>query len=243
MNIDIIDCCECWRLQCLWSTDNMLHVHVCRETPGHGPHPFWQWTLAPPPTKKNIFSLHFYNLCDNFVKKLVSEITKCRKLQGDIVRVTPGFAPGPQWVLSPTPSLMCSPSWSSGSASDAVLCFSDEDCGITFFSGPTGVVTSPNYHLISRPHSFSCVYRIDVDRTKTVTLDSLSFSLAGWSSDSSKDICRYEWLTVGFQISAISGNLIFIILWIFIMVLTKKWISVHTQSIVVINSKSTRWSY
>src|SRR6218665_3717459 len=35
-------------------------------------------------------SLNFSNLCDNFVNKLlVSEIRKCRQLQGDFVPLTP----------------------------------------------------------------------------------------------------------------------------------------------------------
>jgi len=46
------------------------------------------------------------SLCDNFVKKVISEIRKCRQLQGDFVPLTPlpgalpldpigGFAPKP----------------------------------------------------------------------------------------------------------------------------------------------------
>ena len=43
-------------------------------------HPFWLWTLAPINRRKTFFSLNFPNLCDHFVKKLVSEIRKCRQL-------------------------------------------------------------------------------------------------------------------------------------------------------------------
>jgi len=52
------------------------------------PHPFWQWTLAPP-HKEKIFSLNFQNLCDNVVKKLVSEKRKCHQLQRDFTDEVP----------------------------------------------------------------------------------------------------------------------------------------------------------
>jgi len=55
---------------------------------GHGPHPFWQWTFAPPLKKIFFISLNFPNLCDNFVRKLVSEIRKCHQLQGDFFPLT-----------------------------------------------------------------------------------------------------------------------------------------------------------
>ena len=51
-------------------------------------------------------SQNFQNLCDNFVKKLVIEIRKCRQLQGDFVPLTlmtRGFAPGPQRGSAPHP--------------------------------------------------------------------------------------------------------------------------------------------
>ncbi len=45
-----------------------------------GLHAFWQWTFVPPPAKNKLIVVNFPNLCDNFVKKLVSEIRKCRLL-------------------------------------------------------------------------------------------------------------------------------------------------------------------
>src|SRR6218665_921380 len=49
-----------------------------------------KWDCAPPPmlayTPLTLATcLNFPNLCDNFVKKLVSEIRKCHQLQGDFV--------------------------------------------------------------------------------------------------------------------------------------------------------------
>ena len=38
--------------------------------------------------RKSYSSLYFSNLCDNFVKKLASEIRKCCQLQGDKVTLT-----------------------------------------------------------------------------------------------------------------------------------------------------------
>ena len=40
---------------------------------------------GPPTGKGKIFSPNFPNFCDYFVKKVVSEIRKCRQLQRDIL--------------------------------------------------------------------------------------------------------------------------------------------------------------
>ena len=47
---------------------------------GHAPtYTFSLWTVPPFNEDKKYFSLTFPNLCDNFVKNLVSEIPKCRQ--------------------------------------------------------------------------------------------------------------------------------------------------------------------
>ena len=51
--------------------------------PAMAAHPVLPWTLAPPAKKQNVFSLHFPNFCDYFVKKVVYEIRKCHQLHGD----------------------------------------------------------------------------------------------------------------------------------------------------------------
>src|SRR6218665_1969096 len=48
-------------------------------------------------------SLNFSNLCDNFVKKLVSEIRKCLQLQWDFVPLTPDQGLCPWTPLGPPP--------------------------------------------------------------------------------------------------------------------------------------------
>src|SRR6218665_548534 len=48
-------------------------------------------------------SINFPNLCDNFVKKLVSEIRKCHQLQGDFVPLTSGQGLCPWTPLGPPP--------------------------------------------------------------------------------------------------------------------------------------------
>ena len=69
---------------CAYSTDT--EVPTAGADPAGGnpamPHPFWQWTLVPF-NKGKKFSLNFPNLCDNVVKKLVSEIRKCCWLPTD----------------------------------------------------------------------------------------------------------------------------------------------------------------
>lgn len=57
-----------------------------------------------------------------------------------------------------------------------MLYFPGEKCGSTSFTGSTGIVTSPRFPL-SYPNGVDCVYSIDVDRTKAVSLDFLSFSV------------------------------------------------------------------
>ncbi len=49
-------------------------------------------------------SLNFSNLCSNFVKKLVSELRKCRQLTSDQV-----VSPCTQWGLAPKLSQMWHP--------------------------------------------------------------------------------------------------------------------------------------
>jgi len=44
----------------------------------YGPHPVLPWTSHH--QRKNILNLIFTNFCDCFVKKVVSEIRKCRQL-------------------------------------------------------------------------------------------------------------------------------------------------------------------
>ena len=50
--------------------------------PAMDPHPVLPWTLASSSEETKFFSLQFPNVCDYFVKKVVSEIRKCRQLQG-----------------------------------------------------------------------------------------------------------------------------------------------------------------
>src|SRR6218665_3904086 len=55
-------------------------VMIQGEQSAHGPNP--PSILARDFGPKNCCSLNFHNLCDNFAKKLVSEIRKCCQLQG-----------------------------------------------------------------------------------------------------------------------------------------------------------------
>src|SRR6218665_3047487 len=66
------------------------------------------WDCAPPLNRalmlayacfRSPCSLNFPNLCDNFVKILVSEIRKCHQLQGDFVPLTPNH----KWASAPNP--------------------------------------------------------------------------------------------------------------------------------------------
>src|SRR6218665_972616 len=67
-------------------------------------------------------SLNCPNFCDNFVKKLVSEIRKCRQLQRDFVLLTGTFslypsgcsAPTPPYVSPPIAEGLAPPPWVSG---------------------------------------------------------------------------------------------------------------------------------
>ena len=74
--------------------------------------PSWPFYAGADVLPRSSCSLHIPNLCDNFVKKLVSEIRKCCQLQGDFVHLTPltrGFDPGPQCGLRPTLPSIWSP--------------------------------------------------------------------------------------------------------------------------------------
>src|SRR6218665_4163794 len=76
-----------------------------------------------------------------------------------------------------------------------IVYYSDEEFGNTSFTGPTGVITSPKFPL-TYPHGLNCVYSIEVDRTKTISFDFLSFELEGSIYSSMTEICNHDWLTV-----------------------------------------------
>jgi len=82
-----------------------------------------------------------------------------------------------------------------GNIISIAVCCSGEECGNTSFTGPTGVITSPKYPL-TYPHGLNCTYSIEVDRTKTISFDFLSFELEGSIYSSMTEICNHDWLTV-----------------------------------------------
>src|SRR6218665_2254466 len=75
--------------------------------PRPGVKAYEKWDCAPTPYARietlsgTPCSLNFPNLCDNFVKTLVSEIRKCHQLQREFLPPTPnpGWAPAPKPII------------------------------------------------------------------------------------------------------------------------------------------------
>jgi len=64
--------------------------------------------------------------------------------------------------------------------------------GYNFFSGPTGVVISPNFPL-PYPSNTNCKYSIDIGRSNSVQLKFKHFEL---EAPKATGYCANDWLTV-----------------------------------------------
>ena len=72
---------------------------------------------------------------------------------------------------------------------------SDPECGNTSFSGPSGVITSPQFPL-SYAHNLNCLYSITGGQQNSIFLSVLLLSLEGTSNTLSIDSCDHDWLKV-----------------------------------------------
>lgn len=79
----------------------------------------------------------------------------------------------------------------------SVLAQSDPECGNTTFSGPNGIIASPQFPL-TYPHNLNCLYSITGGQKKAISLSFLSFRLDGRSNMNTRydDHCYGDWLTV-----------------------------------------------